>query len=246
MNQLAKDIDVPPLSQQPVPGIVNIPLPEANQLSDWTLSDKISKDIDIAHLRRWPKRRMTKLSRFWLPLTSPGLKLLMMYRINHSLYAKRELGGWRGMLWRLVSIPFKPLSLAIKISSKSEINTHSEIEGGVYFSDLGHIILGTRKTGAGTVIGTRVTIGVNHVNNGRPEIGRNVWIGSDCVVFGPITIGDGATLLPGTVLAKSIPENVVVHGNPARLLMKNFDNSELRADLAINAEQYVNSKRLGG
>jgi acetyltransferase-like isoleucine patch superfamily enzyme len=83
---------------------------------------------------------------------------------------------------------------------------------------------------------------VSHVNNECPEIGKNVWIGSDCVVYGAITIGDGATLLPGTVLAKSIPPCVVMRGNPARLVVKNFDNSELRVCQDIDAIQYVNAK----
>jgi acetyltransferase-like isoleucine patch superfamily enzyme len=87
---------------------------------------------------------------------------------------------------------------------------------------------------------------MSHVNNGRPEIGRNVWIGSDCVVCGAITIGDGATLLPGTVLTKSIPAGVVMRGNPARLVLRNFDNSELRARQDIDAIQYVNTKQSGG
>lgn len=50
------------------------------------------------------------------------------------------------------------------------------------------------------MIGTRVTVGQSHIDGGLPEIGRNVCIGSDCVIYGAISIGDGGTLLPGTVL----------------------------------------------
>jgi serine O-acetyltransferase len=144
-------------------------------------------------------------------------------------------------------IPFAPPKWAILVSSKIEIpydnELEIEIEGGICFSDQGHIIFGPKKTGAGTVIGTRVTVGMGHADKGRPEIGRNVWIGSDCVVYGAISIGDGATLLPGTVLTKSIPPGVVVQGNPARLVLRNFDNSELRNRQDVDAMRYVNTKR---
>lgn len=219
--------------------IVSLFLSRLNRLPHW----QIGKDIEVAHRRRWPDRSISLASRLWLLATSPGLRLMLIHRINHWLYLKRELGGWEAGLWRLIAIPLSPIRLAIKINTKSEIEFDSEIEGGVYFSDQAHIIFGTRKTGAGTVIGSRVTVGVNHVNNGRPEIGRKVWIGSDCVIYGTITIGDGATLLPGTVLAKSIPANVVMQGNPARLVLRNFDNSELRAHQNIDAIQYVKEKR---
>jgi serine acetyltransferase len=207
---------------------------------------RLTKDIEVAHRRRWPHRPMSLASRLWLLATSPGLRLILIHRINHWLYLKRELGGWEAKSWRLMAIPLSLVRLAIKINTKSEIEVDSVIENGVYLSDQGNIVCGTQKIGAGTVIGTRVTIGVNHVNNGRPEIGRKVWIGSDCVIYGTITVGDGATLLPGTVLSKSIPANVVMQGNPARLVLRNFDNSELRTHQNIDAVHYVNDKRREG
>ena len=246
MSRLAKDIDVTHLHQRTQPDVVKPARPELDRLSRWQAGGKISKDIDAAHLRRWPDQPMNLASRSWLLAISPGLRLILLHRINRWLHFKRELGGWRGRFWQLMVLPIKLLRLGIKINTKSYVDTHSEIEGSVCFSDHGHIVLGTRKIGAGTVIGARVTIGMGHVNNGRPEIRRNVWIGSDCVIYGAITIGDGATLLPGTVLAKSIPAGVVMRGNPARVVLRNFDNSELRARQNIDAVHYVNAKQGGG
>lgn len=227
MSRLSKDIDV--AHQQ-------------NWLSCRVI--RISKDIDFAHQRRWPSRPMSLASRLWLLAISPGLHLMLFYRIDHWLYLKRQQddGGVRKWLWLTLFIPLALVKLAIKINSKSEIGNFCEIEGGIFFSDQGYIIFGARKVGAGTVIGTRVTVGKSHVDNGCPEIGRNVWIGSDCVVFGDISIGDGATLLPGTVLTKSIPAGVVMLGNPARLVLRNFDNSELRKRHDVDAMRYVNVK----
>jgi acetyltransferase-like isoleucine patch superfamily enzyme len=86
---------------------------------------------------------------------------------------------------------------------------------------------------------------MSHVDSGCPNIGRNVWIGANCVIYGAITIGDGVTLLPNTVLTKSIPAGVVMQGNPARLVLRNFDNTELRKRQDIDPVSYVNAKKEG-
>ncbi|MFI3120586.1 MAG: DapH/DapD/GlmU-related protein [Methylococcaceae bacterium] len=211
------------------------------------LMAKIGKDIEVAHRRRWPGRSMNLASRLWLVLSSPGLRLLLMHRINNGLNSKRN-NDKRGWFERLRSILFAlPNSLlksAIKINTMSFIQHDSEVEGGVSFSDQGHIIFGALQTGEGTVIGTRVTVGMSLVIGGRPKIGRNVWIGSDCVIYGAIDIGDGATLLPGTVLTKSVPAGVVMQGNPARMVLRHFDNSMLREHRQVDPMQYV--KTTGG
>ncbi|MDP1772120.1 MAG: DapH/DapD/GlmU-related protein [Methylobacter sp.] len=205
---------------------------------------QVSKDIDIAHQRRWPGRPMGMASCSWLLASSPCLQLLLIHRFTHWLHANSEEdGGGRKWLRRFMLVPIGLLKFAIRINAKSGIESDVEIEGGVCFSDQGHIFFGARKVGSGTVIGTRVTVGKSHVNDGRPEIGRDVWIGSDCVVYGSISIGDGATLLSGTVLAKSIPADVVMQGNPARLVSRNFDNSELRKRQNVDAMQYMTATR---
>jgi len=187
-----------------------------------------SGDIDAAHQRRWPGRPVSWVSRLWLLLSSPGLRFMLMHRIAQWLYLKRKSHKEYGWLWRVVLVPLWLLRCVINMDTKSDIYYDCEIEQGVSFSDQGYIIFGAKRTGAGTVIGTRVTVGMSPADKGRPEIGRNVWIGSDCMVYGAISIGDGATLLPGTVLTKNIPPGVVMEGNPARLVLHGFDNSGLR------------------
>lgn len=207
----------------------------------------LSKDIEIAHRRRWPGRSMGLVSCLWLLVKSPGLRLLLVHRLDRWAYLKRKGRDWCAWLCRIMNISFVvPLKVVIKISSKGVLYRDIEIEEGVCFSDHGYIIFGALKTGTGTIIGTRVTVGIRHADRGRPTIGRNVWIGSDCVIYGNINIGNGATLLPGTVLTRSIPANVVIEGNPAQLVLRNFDNSELRKYQNINVMHCVNAKRKEG
>ncbi|MDP3876881.1 MAG: hypothetical protein Q8Q50_07865 [Methylobacter sp.] len=207
-------------------------------------ASRIAGDIDVAHQQRWPGRPMSWASRLWLLMSSPGLQAILVYRIAHWLYLKRN-PNYRldKRFWCILLVPLGLLKLAVKINAKIDISKDCVIESGVCFSDQGHIIFGSTRTGAGTVIGTRVTVGMSHVDRGRPEIGRNVWIGADCVVYGAISIGDGATLLPGTVLVKSIPAGAVMMGNPARLVLRDFDNADLRAHQDIDVMGYI--KALG-
>lgn len=54
---------------------------------------------------------------------------------------------------------------------------------------------------------------------GKPiTIGDNVWIGGSCVVVPGVTLGDNVVVAAGAVVTKSFPDNVVVGGNPARIL----------------------------
>ncbi|MGZ5031001.1 MAG: hypothetical protein ACXWFI_05270 [Methylobacter sp.] len=245
MKPLAKEVNANPITQ-PITktGVTAHPFSGLNQHAQQQIGVKISKDIDIAHTRRWPDRHMTQVSRLRLLIVSPGLRMILIHRMIHWLHVKRKNGGKLKWLWRAMLIPMGLLKLTmIKLNTKSDIAKDCEIEGGVSFPDQGNIIFGATKTGAGTVISTRVTIGTGHADMGRPEIGRNVWIGSDCVVFGAIRIGDGATLLPGTVLSKSIPPGVVMHGNSPRLVLRNFDNTKLREQQDLDPIQYVYTQR---
>ena len=48
----------------------------------------------------------------------------------------------------------------------------------------------------------------------RPiTIGSNVLIGGFCVIAPGVTIGDGASIAPGTIVARSIPAGAIVTGS---------------------------------
>lgn len=134
----------------------------------------------------------------------------------------------------------------VNVLAKSEILSLTEIEPGVYLSNQGHMVLGARFIGSGTVIHHCITLGKNDIGDrGHPVIGKNVWIGPHSVIFGNITIGDGVTILPGTVVTKSIPPGVVVRGNPARLVQRQYDNSVLRSERHYD-ESYLQLKLNNG
>lgn len=50
----------------------------------------------------------------------------------------------------------------------------------------------------------------------RPvRIADNVWIGMNAIVLKGVSIGENSVVAAGSVVTKSIPQNVVVAGNPA-------------------------------
>lgn len=49
-------------------------------------------------------------------------------------------------------------------------------------------------------------------------IGDNVFVGVNAVVLKGVTIGDNSVVAAGAVVSAEVPENVVVAGNPARII----------------------------
>lgn len=54
---------------------------------------------------------------------------------------------------------------------------------------------------------------------GKPiKIGNNVWVGGSAVILPGVTIGDNVVIAAGAVVTKDVPANVVVGGNPAKIM----------------------------
>lgn len=50
------------------------------------------------------------------------------------------------------------------------------------------------------------------------KIGDNVWIGGSAVIVPGVTIGNNVVIAAGAVVTKDVPDNVVVGGNPAKII----------------------------
>jgi maltose O-acetyltransferase len=50
------------------------------------------------------------------------------------------------------------------------------------------------------------------------SIGHNVWIGGRAVINPGVVIGDNVVIASGAVVTKAIPDNVIIGGNPARII----------------------------
>ena len=58
---------------------------------------------------------------------------------------------------------------------------------------------------------------------GRIKIGNYTYIGDSCLIMAGVTIGNDVIVGAGTVVSKSIPDGVMVAGNPMRYIGKTED-----------------------
>lgn len=62
---------------------------------------------------------------------------------------------------------------------------------------------------------------ITGIEYGKPvNIGNNVWVGGRAVINPGVSIGNNVVVASGTVVTKDVPDNVVIGGNPARILKK--------------------------
>jgi acetyltransferase-like isoleucine patch superfamily enzyme len=54
---------------------------------------------------------------------------------------------------------------------------------------------------------------------GKVKIGNNVFIGNNCTILPNTTVGDNCIIGAGSVLRGKFPENSVIVGNPAKVIM---------------------------
>ncbi len=86
------------------------------------------------------------------------------------------------------------------------------------------------------------------------HIGRNVWLGDHATVLKGVSIGDNSVVAARAVVTRDVPANVVVAGNPARVV-KELDSERgfvTRMDYFANPEELerffdaINSEVLAG
>lgn len=61
---------------------------------------------------------------------------------------------------------------------------------------------------------------------GKVVIKDNVYIGNNCLIMPGVTIGSNVLVAAGSVVTKSVPNGVVVGGNPAKVLSSITDFEE--------------------
>ena len=69
--------------------------------------------------------------------------------------------------------------------------------------------------------------------NGRNEIGNDVWIGANAIILGNIKIGDGVIVGAGAVVTKDVDPYSVIGGVPAKLIKKRFPDEEINQLLKL-------------
>ncbi|MBV8144389.1 MAG: glycosyltransferase [Gammaproteobacteria bacterium] len=168
-------------------------------------------------------------------LSNRCLWLLAFHRVGNYCLRRRNVRSPAWWLARLCKSFGNTFNVVV---CRSQLSEDCSVGAGAYLANHGYILCGALGIGAGSLIHDRCTFGyaVADGGEGRPAIGRDVWIGPNCIIAGPVTVGDGATILPGSFVTFDVPARAVIKGNPALVVCRDFDNSTLRNSLTIVAD----------
>ena len=111
----------------------------------------------------------------------------------------------------------------LSIKSQIQIPASTQIGEGFYIGHSGRVIINPNaKIGRNVNIATGVTIGQENrgKRKGVPTIGDHVWIGTNAVIVGGITIGSDVLIAPLTLVNFDVPPHSLVIGNPAKIIQR--------------------------
>ena len=74
---------------------------------------------------------------------------------------------------------------------------------------------------------------------GKIVIGDNCFVGARSILMAGITIGSNSIVAAGSVVTKSVPENVVVGGNPAKIIETIEEYKTKTAKYAVNRAETI-------
>lgn len=159
-----------------------------------------SNNLIYSDIQRFSRTIKIKLG-FWGQLlfqlhTNPYFRTIFYYRIGPE---KAMIIQWYRPGCKYFTIPYS-----------------TQIGKGILAFHPFSTILNAESIGDHFSCGHNTTIG--KTDKGRPTIGNNVALGVGCIIIGKITIGNNVVVGAGSVVVKDVPDNVVVAGNPARII----------------------------
>jgi serine O-acetyltransferase len=155
-----------------------------------------------------------------------GLKALLGYRLGRRLLQLKEEGrrpllrllGWP-LYWLISGYARKALGIDLQLSA--------DIGPGLYVGHFSNIVVRQCTLGRHCSIAQSVHIEPAGDDTAGPVIGDRVWIGGHSDVIGAWRIGNGSTIGAGALVTRDIPEGALFIGRPGRVIMSDYDNSDI-------------------
>lgn len=147
-----------------------------------------------------------------------GLLFIVFFRLS-NLFSRNVILKILGLPIRLLYKIIVQWVLGIDIPDQTKIG-----KGFKVFHGQGLIISNLTIIGNNVTVRHNTTIGNAKHDGGCPIIGNNVNIGANSVVIGDINIGSNSFIAAGSVVVKDVPANVIVAGNPAKIIKQLVSN----------------------
>ena len=191
-----------------------------------------------ADLRRCADIDQTRQGLVLLFADNYGLHALLAYRLGRWLL--RAAGRYH--LWPLLPFGWALYFLVSRVARTLfdiRLDLSADIGPGLYIGHFGAIRVARCRIGANCSIGRLTNIAAG-ANGPGPLIGDRVWIGAHAQIVGAYRIGPGSTIAAGAVVRRDIPDGALCLGNPARVVIPNYDN---RGILGLTGEPQVPPRR---
>lgn len=159
-----------------------------------------------------------------LILLFPGLQAMLAYRLGQWIsYATHRPAMWAIVF--LISPFYWLMTVYVRLAFDIHIEQSAEIGPGLYIGHFGSIQVRNCEIGHHCSIqhGVNIVSGVD--SSGRSVIGNRVWIGAYAQIRGAVRIANRATISAGAEVTRDVFEDCLVMGNPARVVLNNYDNS---------------------
>ena len=165
---------------------------------------------------------------------SPGGARWVLVQLGFQAMLSYRLGRWLSvqapLRLRLLFAPawifYGLTALWVRAAYGIRLELSADIGPGLYIGHFGGICIRTCIIGSLCSIAQQTTIGPKGDSAG-PRIGNDVWIGAHSRVIGDFHVGDGSTIAAGARVVGDVPPAALVAGDPARVVVRNFDHRNL-------------------
>ncbi|QBF27917.1 serine acetyltransferase [Pseudomonas tructae] len=153
----------------------------------------------------------TSSFRLWCGMLSPRFAPVLLYRLAYACQSK----GLR--------IGARFFSMLNTLVFGIEIATQCKIGPGLFFPHTHGTVIGALCIGKNAVIYQGVTLGARDLDFTfselhRPVVGDNAYIGAGAKILGGVRIGDNVVVGANSVVLKSVEDNAVMAGVPAKII----------------------------